>query len=483
MKLLHRFFYSSSIALLLLPQCSFAQSSDEKHIAAIEANLSPNMVKAGEPIHGKSLTEAMADYHVPAVSIAIIRHGKIAWSRSFGTLSIGGPPVTADTLFQAGSISKPIAATAALHLVQQGKLSLDGDVNSFLTDWKLPPSSKAEGKVVTLRELLSHTAGTNVHGFPGYAAGDSVPTILQVLDGTPPATNSPVRVESVPGKQWDYSGGGYVIVQQMIVDATGKPFTEVLRDTVLRPYRMTHSSFQQPLSPDALRNAAMPYQADGTPIAGGPHTYPELTAAGLWTTATDLARFLLFTQKALLRGNSVLSASTAQQMVTPGLGNWGLGLEIGGRPGHRYFWHGGGNAGYQCIMTAYEGQSDGAVVMTNGNRGYPLANDIIRSIAREYNWPDWGPRVVHVVPVDPAILQQYTGKYKMNDWFSFDVTFHDNKLFIQGTGQPNLEMWPESDTRFTFVVDVDVEFLRSSNGKIIGMNVLQDGKTIPATKQ
>ena len=260
------------------------------------------------------LTEAMADYHVPAVSIAIIRHGKIAWSRSFGTLSIGGPPVTADTLFQAGSISKPIAATAALHLVQQGKLSLDGDVNSFLTDWKLPPSSKAEGKVVTLRELLSHTAGTNVHGFPGYAAGDSVPTILQVLDGTPPATNSPVRVESVPGKQWDYSGGGYVIVQQMIVDATGKPFTEVLRDTVLRPYRMTHSSFQQPLSPDALRNAAMPYQADGTPIAGGPHTYPELTAAGLWTTATDLARFLLFTQKALLRGNSVLSASTAQQM-------------------------------------------------------------------------------------------------------------------------------------------------------------------------
>ena len=230
---LRQLFYSSSIVLLLLSPRAFAQSDDDKHIAAIEANISPNMVKEGEPIHGKSLAETMAEDHVPAVSIAVIRHGKIAWSRSFGTLSIGGPPATPDTLSQAGSISKPISATAALHLVQQGKLSLDGDVNSFLTHWKLPPSDKSEGKPVTLRELLSHTAGTNVHGFPGYATGTPVPTTLQVLDGTPPATNSPVRVESVPGKQWDYSGGGYVIVQQMVVDATGKPFTEVLRDTVL----------------------------------------------------------------------------------------------------------------------------------------------------------------------------------------------------------------------------------------------------------
>ena len=469
--------------LSIVASHALAQSEHEGHIAHIVANLSPDMVKEGEPIRGKSLADAMAQDHVTAVSIAVIHHGKLAWSRSFGTLSVGGLPATPDTLFQAASISKPISATAALHLVQQGELSLDGDVNNSLVHWKLPSSKKSEGKSVTLRELLSHTSGINVHGFPGYASGTPVPTALQVLDGVPPATNSPVRIDSVPGKQWDYSGGGYVIVQQMIADATGKPFADVVRETVFSPYGMTHSSFQQPLPAEALSRVATPYEADGSTIAGGPHVYPELAAAGLWTTAADLAQFLLSTQQALLHGNSVLSPSSARQMVAPGLGDWGLGLEIGGRPEHRYFWHGGGNAGYQCIMTAYEGEGDGAVVMTNSNRGYALANDVIRSIAREYNWPDWGPRAVHVVRVDPAVLRQYVGQYRLNEWFSFEITIHDDKLFIQGTGQPVLELWPESDNRFTFVVDVDVEFVRDATGKITRMNVQQDGRTMVAAKQ
>lgn len=469
-------------ASLMLATTCLGQSNDP-HIAAIVANLSPAMVKQGEPIHGKSLSEMMAEDHVSAVSIAFIRHGKIAWVRSFGARSVGGVPVTPDTLFQAGSISKPLTATAAMHLVQKGKLSLDADVNSLLVHWKLPASDKAEGKLVTLRELLSHTAGINIHGFPGYAAGTPVPTTLQVLDGTPPATNPPVRVEDVPGKQWNYSGGGYVILQQMITDVTGKSFADVLHDMVLEPYGMTHSSFQQPLSPDALKQVATPYEADGTPIAGGPHIYPELAAAGLWTTASDLARFLIATQQALVHGNTVLNMSAAQQMVTPGLGDWGLGLEIGGKPDHRYFWHGGGNEGYQCIMTAYEGEGDGAVVMTNSNHGYALANDIVRSIAREYQWPDWGPRVVHTVSVSAATLKQYVGTYKINPWFSFVVAFQNGKLFIQGSGQPKLELWPESDRRFTFVVDVDVDFVRDAHGKVTGMNVLQDGKTTFAKKE
>lgn len=473
---------AAAASFMLFSGLCFAQS-DDPHIAAIVANLSPDMVKEGAPIHGKSLAKAMADDHVSGVSIAFIRQGKIAWVRSFGALSVGGAPVTADTLFQAGSISKPVSATAALHLVQQGKLSLDADVNTELVHWKLPASDKADGKPVTLRELLSHTAGINIHGFPGYAAGTPVPTTLQVLDGTPPATNPPIRVENTPGKQWDYSGGGYVIVQQMVTDVAGKPFAEVLREEVLDPYGMTHSSFQQPLSPDALKRAAVPYQEDGTPVAGGPHIYPELAAAGLWTTASDLARFLIATQQALIRGNSVLNAATARQMVTPGLGDWGLGLEIGGKPDHRYFWHGGGNKGYQCLMTAYEGDGEGAVVMTNSNLGYSLANDIIRTIAREYKWPDWGPRIVHTVSLDAETLKRYVGTYKVNPWFSFAVTFQKGKLFIQGTGQPILELWPESATRFTFVVDVDVDFVRDAGGKVTGMNILQNGKVMFAAKQ
>jgi len=481
MRLSHRLF-CALIACLPLPAPAFAQSDDVR-VARIVANLSPNMVKEGAPIHGQTLAEAMAKYHVPGVSIAFIHKGKVAWSRNFGSVSLGGRPVTDTTLFQAGSISKPVSATAALHLVQQGNLSLDANVNGVLTTWKLPPPTDGGGKFVTLRELLNHTATISVHGFPGYAAGTAVPSLTQILDGQPPATNPPIRIEGIPGQQWDYSGGGYLIVQQMILDVMNRPFADVMRDIVLRPYGMRHSTFEQPLPADLRDQAAVPYDWDGTPIQGGAHTYPELTAAGLWTTASDLARFMISTQKAIANGNSVLSAATAREMVEPGLGDWGLGFEIGGQPGHRYFWHGGGNAGYQSIAIAYEGTGDGAVVMTNGMGGYDLANDVIRTISREYKWPDWQPRTVHVVRVDPTILRKYVGTYQVDPKFSFSVTLRDGALFIQGSNQQAMELWPMSDRRFTFVVDVDVEFQRGANGEVVSMDLIQNGKTIHAPRQ
>src|SRR5262249_52896144 len=159
----------------------------------------------------------MAHYHVPGLSIACIHNGTVEWTQAFGVVRVGGAPVTPDTLFQAGSISKSLTALAVLRLVEQGKLNLDTDVSQYLRSWKIPTNNFTKQKKVTLRELLSHTAGATIHGFHGYTAGQTVPTLVQVLNGEKPANSAPVTIDFVPGTNFRYAGGGYAIVQQILV--------------------------------------------------------------------------------------------------------------------------------------------------------------------------------------------------------------------------------------------------------------------------
>lgn len=335
----------------------------------------------------------MATLHVHGVSIAVIHNGRIAWARGFGVERVGGPPVTAETLFQAGSISKPVAALAALHLVQEGKLSLDENVNRELVGWKVRPSLAAQGKPVTLRELLTHTAGMNVHGFPGYARGAPVPNVVEVLNGRRPANTPAIVVESVPGSQWKYSGGGYTVMLKMVLDATREPFARFAHDTIFAPIGMNHSTYRQPLPERFRGHAATPYNANGSPVPGGAHTYPELTAAGLWTTPTDLARYAIEVQRSLHgEANHVLSQQMTREMLTPGKGHWGLGPSIGGSPSDPYFSHDGINDGFENLLVAYENSGDGAVVMTNAQGGLKLAHEIMQSISVAYGWPDFRPK-------------------------------------------------------------------------------------------
>ena len=296
------------IAVPVMTAQTSTSPSAEEVIHKIESCLSPPIVVKGEPPVCTPLLTRMQQLHIPGVSIAVVHHGVVEWARGYGVASVGGAPVTAETIFQAGSISKPVAAMAALHLVQEGKLSLDADVNTKLTSWKLPPSDAAPGATVTLRELLTHTGGTTVHGFPGYAAGAPVPSLVQVLDGEKPANTPAIRIQTPPGTKWNYSGGGYTIMQQMLIDVTHEPFPKLLHDTVLAPIGMTHSTYEQPL-PAALRpTAATPYDGHDKPVPGGAHTYPEMAAAGLWTTPSDLGRLIIEDQRSLKGdANHVLS--------------------------------------------------------------------------------------------------------------------------------------------------------------------------------
>ena len=456
-----------------------------QRINEIESCLPDPVIVKGEPPSCHTLAERMQALHVPGISVAVIHKGTLVWAKGFGVERIGGEPVTAETLFQAGSISKPIAAMAALRLVRQGKLSLDADVNSVLTTWKVPASPAAPGATVTLRELLTHTAGFTVHGFPGYAANTPVPTLVQVLNGEKPANNEPIRLESVPGSKWKYSGGGYTVMQQLLLDASKRPFTELLHDTVLIPIGMIHSTYEQPLPISLKAEAATPYGANGEPIPGGAHTYPEKAAAGLWTTPSDLARYVLEVQQSLQgKANHVLSPDLTKQMLNPGKGHWGLGLEIGGSPTDPYFSHGGVDEGFESLLVGYEHNGEGAVVMTNAKGGGRLASQVMMSIATAYAWPDFQPPVRTAVELDRSVLAGYVGTYQLAPDFSLVFTIEGGQLMAQATNQRKLPIFPESKTRFFWkVVNAEVEFVPDSTGHIKYVVLHQNGQDNKGVKK
>jgi CubicO group peptidase (beta-lactamase class C family) len=466
------FFQPTEIAAQTMPSPEVQRRIDD-----VCACLMTKVVEKDDSHACQKLGDRMVANRVPGVSIAVIHNGAIEWAQGFGVAQLGGGPIRPETLFQAGSISKPVAAMAALHLVEQGKLALDLDVNQALTSWKIPASAAAPGAVVTLRELLSHTAGLTVHGFPGYAAGAPIPTLVQILDGEKPANTDPVRLEAAPGSRWKYSGGGYTVMQQLLLDVSHQPFPELMHDTVLVPIGMTRSTYEQPLPVELRSGAATPYKANGAPVEGGFHIYPEMAAAGLWTTPTDLARYAIEIQRSL-RGdaNRVLSAEMSKQMLVAGQGNHGLGLPIGGSPESPFFSHGGIDEGFEAVLVAYRQSGDGAVIMTNAQGGQLLANEILRSIASVYGWPDFHPIVRTSVKVDPAILSTYPGVYELTSTFSITITLENGQLMSQATHQTKIPLFPESQSKFfTKVVDAQLEFFTMDAGQISHLVLHQNG--------
>jgi CubicO group peptidase (beta-lactamase class C family) len=312
-----------------------------------------------------------------------------------------------------------------------------------------------------------------------------VPTLVQVLNGEKPANTPAIRSEQPPMKEWKYSGGGYAVMQQAVIDVAHEPFPKLLHDSVLVPIGMKRSTYEQPLPKSLRDNAAVPYRGDGKPVEGGAHTYPEMAAAGLWTTPTDLAKYAIEVElSAKGKANHVLSQDIARQMLTAGIGHWGLGLEIGGADADPYFSHGGANEGFRNIFAAYEKNGEGAVVMTNGDNGGQLGDEIMHGIAAEYRWPDWHPTIRATVPVDAKILAQYVGTFQLAPNFDVTMTVENGHLMTQAHGQTKVEMYAESESKFFMTVaPVEVEFIRDVDGKVNSIVVHQGGRDMKAPKK
>jgi CubicO group peptidase (beta-lactamase class C family) len=304
---------------------------------------------------------------VPGVGLALVRDGELAWAIGCGFADVEREvEVTGETVFNIGSISKTVAAWGLLKLVEEGRLALDAPV--VTKRWTLP-ASEHDTSGVTLRRLLSHTAGISLHGYPGFWPPHELPTLEASLGGDTNGSGD-VRLEAAPGTRWKYSGGGYTLAQLLLEETSGESFAEYMRVNVLVPLGMRSSAYGWPA--EILAASATPYDGSGKPLPRGGPLFPELAAAGLQTTAADLGRFAV---ASLARTDGpVLRAATLREMQTPAPSapRYGLGYEVEAMNGLLAVGHGGANEGWMARLSLVPASGDGIVILTNASNGNAL---------------------------------------------------------------------------------------------------------------
>ena len=483
-----------TLLTIALPAAAAAQArTAADYMAAIEGRQS----SAGpNELGGLTISELMARFNVPGVSIAVIRDHEIHWAKGYGIADVAtGAPVNAETMFQAASMSKPVAAMGVLRAVQDGLFTLDDDINRILTSWKLAGGEFTRQRPVTPRMLTSHTSGLgDGFGFPGYDPSDTVPTVVQFLEGHRHSNVGVLFMERAPMTLMEYSGGGVTLMQQALSDARKRPFADIMRDDVLRPIGMTRSTFEQPLPQSFDRNAARAHSSDGKAMGAKWHVYPEMAAAGLWTTPSDLARFLIEVQRSAAgQSNRVLSRTIVQEMLSPvGVGDYAVGFSIAKIGQGWYFTHGGSNWGFRATMLAHKVKGYGLVIMTNADQGGAVAAELSRRIQLAYEWDSFAqpaprgyrPPVERVeITVAEEALRAFVGEYQLTPQLSLTITLEDGRLQAQPTGQSKATLFAEAaDMFFLRVVNAQVRFTRAPSGEVTGLILYQGGGQQPGRK-
>ncbi|MBV7330832.1 beta-lactamase family protein [Chloroflexi bacterium TSY] len=454
----------------------------EKTIDAVEQGLRASPVFLDNAsIAPTNLSERMVHHNVPGVSVAVIDNGAIAWAKGYGVLNAESrSPVTTNTPFAAASVTKPVAALAALRLVQQGRLDLDRDVNQTLQQWRVPESELTRSAKVTLRHLLSHTSGLDAGNYCGYTPDEPMPTLLQLLNGEPPSNSKPVRVLTVPGTRYSYSGAGYWVVQQLIEETMDESFASVMQKLVFDPLSMNHSTIGKP------DGAASGHADDGSVTSDNRTRYPGAADGGMWSTPTDIARFALAVMNAYNgTGQQILEQPLAQAVLTPQIGLHGLGPFLIGDGDTLRFMHGGEGPGFLCQMDAFPLRGQGAVILTNGDNGWWLIQEVLRSLATVYQWPHHQPigktRVkidtarltacagTYQVNVDPLTLDrfaEYTGQWQIRDGRPIDYTIQarGDHLVVRYPNDEALTFYPESDETFFALEDATELIFQPTKG-------------------
>jgi CubicO group peptidase (beta-lactamase class C family) len=446
-------------------------------------------ITRGEPLWSQdtervSILERMAFYTTPGLSVAVINDGAVEWARGYGVLEAGQlAPVTPDTIFQACSISKHVAMVGALSLVQDGKLDLDEDINRYLTSWRLPANGAWQPRV-TVRQVLAHTAGLTQNWYRGFDQGAPLPSLLDVLEGRRPANTPPIRAVLLPGSQFRYSGSHYSVLQQLLIDITGAPFPELMRELVFEPLNMRNSSYDQSF-PDARPDStAVGHYIGGEPVYGKWRVQPEMAGAGLWTSPSDLALLAIEIQSAANdQPTSFLRQSSVSQALTPQVSDqYGLGTGLEGTGAARRFGHSGDNIGYKCLSTAYVERGMGAVVMTNGDDGYWVALDLLDAIAQEYGWPEYLANHT-AIGLSSQAYDAFVGAYELHSNLTLEITRQGDRLVLAIPGQPPLELSPSSEaTFFMRELNSELRFTRDDDGAVIGLTLTQERQDLPAKK-
>ncbi len=461
-----------------------AYSSEiENKIKQVENNLSGHL-HIQDSVNTWNLQQRMKESGINGVSIAVIHNYKLEWARGYGMADVSKQiPVKAQTLFQAASISKSLNAVGVLKLAQDKKIDLYADINNYLTTWKFPYDTVSHGKKISTANLLSHTAGLTVHGFAGYATTDTIPSIVQILDGKKPANSDAIRSHEEPGRRSEYSGGGITISQLIVTDVTHQPYDDYMWQQVLRPMGMSSSSYSQPPAKNKVKFLATGYRDNGNVIEGNYHIYPEQAAAGLWTNPTDLAAYIIETQLSLQgKSNKVLNTAMTRLRLTPYIdSSAALGTFILKKSDEKYFSHGGANEGFRCQYYASMDGGDGVVVMVNSDNGRIL-EEIVNSVATVYGWKDFYTPVVRKTVVVPAsLLNVYAGKYVLDKDTVIINTSGKAMLVVNNVQFYPIYFFTDHDF-FSPELPFDLKFEKDANGKITGIYFKNDGGEMRAKR-
>jgi CubicO group peptidase (beta-lactamase class C family) len=417
-----------------------------------------------------SLESRMKQYGIPGLSMAVINNYQIEWAKAYGMADKSeNRPVTTATLFQAASISKSLNSLGVLLLVQDHTISIDSDINAYLTSWKFPYDSKCNNKKITIANLLSHTAGLSVHGFPGYSVTEELPSIVDILDGKKPANNQPVRTVFEPGLRFQYSGGGIEILQAILADVTREPYDMYMKDHVLDPLDMKSSFFTQPPPADKRNILATAYRSDGKELEGKYHVYPEQAAAGLWTNPTDLCKYILDTQQSLHgKKGKVLTPEITTLRLTPYDGvESGFGVFVRKYGDSKYFSHSGGNEGFRCVYFGSMDEGKGVVIMVNSDNGN-IINEVMNSVATVYNWKNfYQPVIKELILLEDSVKNMYTGRYDFSGT-PVIITVENGLMMLDYMNMKTRMYFTSNNEFFMTELQGNNRFITNSAGKVTG---------------
>lgn len=465
-----------------------AQDLQEKHsieysIKAVENSLSPIVRMAGEPLW--NMEKRMQEYNLAGLSIAVINNYQIEWAKGYGLTNIATEnKVTTETVFQAASISKTINAVALLKLAELQKVSLDAEINTLLTSWKFPYNKNISTTPITLRQLLSHTAGLSTHGFNGYKNFNHLPSIIEILDGRKPANSDKVVPVIPPNQEFKYSGGGTMVTQLILSDNQSLPYEQFVKNHIFQPLQMNHSFYSN--EPNKYPNEIATGHVDsGKPLENDYNIYPESAAAGLWTTPTDLSKLLIDIQLSLTRNNSkILTGFFAEEMTSPTKdGMAALGLFIENQNGEKYIQHSGANRGFRGKFYAGLSNGKGVVIMVNGTNT-EIIEEIIRSVALVYDWPGFDKlESSSELSITEADLKRYVGTYTLNKR-EVIISLEDGRLVATEKRKWTSQLTPLNES--SFVVDIvkpqtTIEFVGDEKG-VINKLITQQGESFEWTK-
>ena len=395
----------------------FTASDAKERRTSVERGMLPRVVFEGRS-QPATLDGRMIQHKVPALAVAVIRQGRLDWSAAYGSLGSNFGLAGCDSLFQAGSLAKPVTLLAALRMRRAGLIDLDRDVDRYLRSWHLPPGHQTPSNPVTFRNLLSHTSGITPGGYRGYADGEAIPTDQQVANGTPPANSPKVEVLRPPGEELSYSGGGYTVVEIALQDLLRRPFEQILGEWVLTPVGLRQADFTQPLPAANHTRAARGHDGEGGAVRGGWHTHPEQAAAGLWATPSDMAVFLIELWKGYHGESRIFDQASVREMLANPVDGHAYGFRLIGDGDGTSITHYGGTVGYTAGMTMNLATGNGAVFMTNAEGGSNLGREFLQSVSRVYDWPMFRETRVTAVERPVEALQPLTGRYVFaeQDW-------------------------------------------------------------------